>query len=75
MTINWVSLKNPFMLQERRAELLVTAFLTSDFVTPFQKVSEEKYSYFNILSMLSSRYFEKHTKWGKIKTEVGNKSL
>ena len=62
MTINWISLKNPFMLQERRAELLVTAFLTSDFVTPFLKVSDEKYSYFNILSMLSSRYVNKCTK-------------
>ena len=64
MTINWVSLKNPFMLQERRAELLVTAFLTSDFATPFLKVSNEKYSYFNILSMLSSKYFEKRHKMG-----------
>jgi hypothetical protein len=62
MTINWVSLKNPFMLQERRAELLVTTFLTSDFGTPFLKVSNEKYSYFNILSMKSSRYNEKCTK-------------
>ena len=48
MTLNRVSLENPFMLQERRAELLVTSFLTSDFATPFLKVSNEKYSYFNI---------------------------
>ena len=62
MTINGVSLENPFMLQERRAELLITAFLTSDFSTPSLKVSNEKYSYFNILSMLSSRYVNKCTK-------------
>jgi len=64
------------MLQGRRAELLVTDFLTSDFGTPFLKVSNEKYSYFHILSMLSSRYFEKRHKMGESrerkKTEVGN---
>jgi hypothetical protein len=62
MTINWVYLENPFMLQERRAELLVTAFLTFDFGTPFLKVSNEKYSYSNILSIKSSRYVGKCTK-------------
>ena len=67
------------MLQEHRAELLVIAFLNSDFGTPFLKVSNEKYSYFYILSMLSSRYFGKKKKktqnGGEIKTEVGNKFL